>query len=147
MCRLCSVHPSGQETTESNLQRDLHKTQWSSRRSHFLVQMDTLTAKHGLTSVAPSQPVHQADVDSLPSDLQRELERLQKEFWVSTDKLKEISHQFERELQDGLDRYGANIVSRTVGYLDLSAYIRAVHERHLGTGLARRTREWIFPDG
>lgn len=101
--------------------------------------MDTLTAKHGLTSVAPSQPVHQADVDSLPSDLQRELERLQKEFWVSTDKLKEISHQFERELQDGLDRYGANIVSCAVGHLDLSAHNRAVHERHLGTGMARRT--------
>lgn len=73
--------------------------------------MDTLTAKHGLVSVAPSQPVHQTDIDSLPSDLRRELERLQREFWVSTEKLKEITSQFERELQDGLDRYGANIVS------------------------------------
>jgi hexokinase len=72
--------------------------------------MDVLTASHGLASVHPSQPIHTADVESLPSDLRSELERLQKDFWVSTETLKEISHQFERELQDGLERYGANIV-------------------------------------
>jgi hexokinase len=73
--------------------------------------MDTLTSKHGLISMQPSQPMHESDIESLPFELRRELERLQEEFWVSTEKLKEISQRFEQELQDGLDKYGANIVS------------------------------------
>jgi hypothetical protein len=72
--------------------------------------MDTLTSKHGLVSIAPLQPIDRADINSLSPELKRELDRLQGEFNVDTKKLKEISRRFEVELQDGLDRYGANIV-------------------------------------
>ncbi|KAK5172243.1 uncharacterized protein LTR77_003881 [Saxophila tyrrhenica] len=71
--------------------------------------MDTLTMKHGLASAIPSLPIDQHDIDSLSPGLKRELERLEQEFSVDAEKLKEISLQFERELEDGLSKYGANI--------------------------------------
>lgn len=47
----------------------------------------------------------------LPESLHNKLLRLEREFDVDTTKLKDISRRFEEELQDGLERYGANIVS------------------------------------
>lgn len=38
----------------------------------------------------------------LTPELEKELERLDKEFWVSDEKLKEIVQRFQEELQDGM---------------------------------------------
>ncbi|KAK3719031.1 hypothetical protein LTR37_004594 [Vermiconidia calcicola] len=71
--------------------------------------MDTITSSHGLSKLRPQLPIDQADIDSLSPVLKEELERLKSIFYVSTRKLIEISEQFEKELQDGLDNYGSNI--------------------------------------
>ena len=63
--------------------------------------MDTLTSKHGLAALKPSQPIDQADVETLSPELQQELDRLQDLFTVDVEKLKQISQRFEEELQDG----------------------------------------------
>jgi hypothetical protein len=107
--------------------------------------MDTLTSKHGLSSVNPSLPVYQHEVEALPPDLRQELERLEKEFSVDAQKLKEISQQFEQELQDGLDKYGSNIVSLPIKW-QYHLLTSAVHECDLGTRMARRRREWLLLD-
>ena len=66
--------------------------------------MDLITAKHGLSdhSFTVSREV---DLSLLAPELLKELQRLEQEFNVSTDKLKEISKRFEKELQDGQRRY------------------------------------------
>ncbi|KAF2122055.1 hexokinase-domain-containing protein [Lophiotrema nucula] len=45
----------------------------------------------------------------LPPELEKELDRLDNEFWVSRDKLKEIVKRFQEELEDGLRKHGQNI--------------------------------------
>ena len=63
--------------------------------------MDIITARHGLAPVYPTQPFHNVDVNKLSYELTLELERLRLLFEVDTQKLKEISNRFERELQEG----------------------------------------------
>jgi hexokinase len=45
----------------------------------------------------------------LPSELEKELERLDEDFWISSDKLKEIVKRFCEELDEGLAEEGQNI--------------------------------------
>ena len=45
----------------------------------------------------------------LPEDLRKALDDLEQQFWVSREKLKEISKRFEEELADGLEEDGRNI--------------------------------------
>ena len=45
----------------------------------------------------------------LTEQLTEEFENLERQFWVSKEKLKEISQRFEQELQDGLEANGRNI--------------------------------------
>ena len=45
----------------------------------------------------------------LSEQLAKEFEDLERQFWVSKEKLKEISERFEQELQDGLEVNGRNI--------------------------------------
>lgn len=45
----------------------------------------------------------------LPSPLEKELQRLDGEFWVSQEKLKEIVQRFQEELDEGLQANGRNI--------------------------------------
>ena len=63
--------------------------------------MDTITSIHGLAPVYPTQPLQSADINKLSYELTLELERLSQLFTVDAQKLKEISRQFEYELQDG----------------------------------------------
>ena len=72
--------------------------------------MDVITSRHGLPAISPTQPLQSVDVNKLSYELTLELERLTQLFTVDTQKLKLISKRFEAELQDGLDKYGSNIV-------------------------------------
>ena len=45
----------------------------------------------------------------LPSELEKELDRLDEEFWISGEKLKEIVKRFREELDDGLAKHHQNI--------------------------------------
>lgn len=49
-------------------------------------------------------------LDKLSSQLRHELKSIEAQFEVSREKLREISRQFERELKDGLEKDGTNIV-------------------------------------
>lgn len=54
------------------------------------------------------------DLDSLPPTLQTELGDLEAQFNVDAKRLKQISHRFEEELQEGLEKDGSNIVCPTL---------------------------------
>ena len=45
----------------------------------------------------------------LPSELEKELDRLDEEFWIPEDKLKEIVNRFREELDEGLAKHHQNI--------------------------------------
>lgn len=45
----------------------------------------------------------------LPDELEKEIAELEKQFWVSKDKLKAIVKRFEEELTEGLEEDGKNI--------------------------------------
>ncbi|KAF2630106.1 hexokinase [Macroventuria anomochaeta] len=45
----------------------------------------------------------------LPSELEKELDRLDEEFWISGDKLKQIVKRFREELDEGLAKHHQNI--------------------------------------
>jgi hexokinase len=51
----------------------------------------------------------------LPPELERELQRLDKEFWVSTKKLKQIVKVFHEELDEGTQAPTKNKLQRTKG--------------------------------
>lgn len=46
----------------------------------------------------------------LPQELSGELDKLDKEFWVGPQKLKDITDRFVEELNEGLEEDGRNIV-------------------------------------
>lgn len=50
------------------------------------------------------------DVNHLSQKLQKEFHNLLQQFTVDAAKLKEITTQFEKELREGLEKDGANIV-------------------------------------
>lgn len=52
------------------------------------------------------------DGSTLAPGVQDALASIEKQFTVNTDKLKQISKRFEEELREGLEKDGANIVSR-----------------------------------
>lgn len=72
--------------------------------------MDTITSRHGLMPLNNVARDDEVELTSLPLELQLELKRLKDEFTVGPTTLKKIVKQFEKELQDGLDNYGSNIV-------------------------------------
>jgi hexokinase len=45
----------------------------------------------------------------LPSELETELDRLDEEFWIPSEKLKQIVHRFREELDEGLAKHHQNI--------------------------------------
>lgn len=49
-------------------------------------------------------------LDNLSNELKDALQDIETQFAVNTAKLKEISQEFERELQEGLKKDGGNIV-------------------------------------
>jgi hypothetical protein len=83
-------------------------------------------------------------LDHLSVDLKRELESLEDQFHVSSQKLKQISERFEEELKEGLEADGANIVSlaRDQG---VTSDIKPAHECDVGAWLAYWTRAWAIP--
>lgn len=46
----------------------------------------------------------------LPQELSDELDKLDEDFWVGPQKLKEITNRFVEELNEGLEEDGRNIV-------------------------------------
>ena len=66
--------------------------------------MDVLTSRHGLAAIKPLMSAAGVDLSLISPELQQEVKRLEEEFTVSTDRLKEIVKQFQEELEQGTSR-------------------------------------------
>ncbi|KAJ4990713.1 hexokinase [Stagonosporopsis vannaccii] len=64
---------------------------------------------NGALSSSRQQEPKQKNTSELPPELQQELDRLEKDFWISGDKLKEIVARFREELDEGLAKHEQNI--------------------------------------
>lgn len=69
--------------------------------------MDTMTSRHGLSTVISTSDAN--DADALSPELQKELQKLEDIFTVDTKKLKEISKRFGEELQEGLPLFAVQL--------------------------------------
>jgi hexokinase len=55
----------------------------------------------------------------MPSDLKTQIDKLEEQFMVPSDKLKAISDHFVKELEKGLSTEGGSIVGRAFRNIDL----------------------------
>src|SRR5690242_1901264 len=61
------------------------------------------------SSSSRQQESEQKNMSNLTPQLQQELDRLEKDFWISGDKLREIVTRFREELDEGLAKHEQNI--------------------------------------
>lgn len=66
-----------------------------------------MTSRHGLSTVISTSDANNAD--SLSSELEKELQRLEEIFTVDAKKLKEISQRFGEELQEGTPLFALHL--------------------------------------
>ena len=72
----------------------------------------------------------------MPRDLKEQIDKLEEQFVVTTDKLKHISDHFVKELEKGLSEQGGSIVScSSLSGINKRTLTRIAHDSYMVHGL------------